>query len=110
MLLWVFFLVTLTLSSGSHGSPPTQPLRMPRYADAIFTNSYRKVLGQLSALKLLQGIMSKQQGERNQEQGARVRAGRQVDGVWADQKQMELESTLVALLQQHSLGRTALDL
>ncbi|MXQ86760.1 hypothetical protein E5288_WYG013135 [Bos mutus] len=94
MLLWVFFLVTLTLSSGSHGSLPSQPLRIPRYADAIFTNSYRKVLGQLSARKLLQDIMNRQQGERNQEQGAKVRLGRQVDGVWTDQQQMALESTL----------------
>ena len=38
------------------------PRRMPRYADAIFTNSYRKVLSQLSARKLLQDIMSRQQG------------------------------------------------
>ncbi|XP_030686445.1 somatoliberin [Globicephala melas] len=101
MLLWVFFLVTLTLSSGSHGSPPSQPLRMPRYADAIFTNSYRKVLAQLSARKLLQDIMSRQQGERNQEQGAKVRLGRQVDSMWADQKQMALENILVTLLQEH---------
>uniref|UniRef100_A0AAF6YXR9 Somatoliberin n=1 Tax=Bos taurus TaxID=9913 RepID=A0AAF6YXR9_BOVIN len=100
MLLWVFFLVTLTLSSGSHGSLPSQPLRIPRYADAIFTNSYRKVLGQLSARKLLQDIMNRQQGERNQEQGAKVRLGRQVDGVWTDQQQMALESTLVSLLQE----------
>ncbi|XP_040303036.1 somatoliberin [Herpailurus yagouaroundi] len=101
MLLWVFFLVILTLDSGSYCSPPSLPLRMPRYADAIFTNSYRKVLGQLSARKLLQDIMSRQQGERNQEQGAKVRLGRQVDSVWAGQKQMALESILVALLQKH---------
>uniref|UniRef100_A0A8D1N6H0 Somatoliberin n=1 Tax=Sus scrofa TaxID=9823 RepID=A0A8D1N6H0_PIG len=101
MLLWVFFLVTLTLSSGSLSSLPSQPLRMPRYADAIFTNNYRKVLGQLSARKLLQDIMSRQQGERNQEQGARVRLGRQVDSMWADQKQMALESILATLLQEH---------
>ncbi|XP_007932836.1 somatoliberin [Orycteropus afer afer] len=102
MLLWVFFLVILTLSNGSHCSPPPLPLRMRRYADAIFTNSYRKVLGQLSARKLLQDIMSRPQGERNQEQGARVRPGRQVESMWADQKQMALESILVALLQKHS--------
>ncbi|XP_012610406.1 somatoliberin [Microcebus murinus] len=103
MPLWVFLFVILTLSSGSHCSlPPSLPLRMRRYADAIFTNSYRKVLGQLSTRKLLQDIMSRQQGERNQEQGARVRLGRQVDGVWAEQKQMALESVLVALLQKHS--------
>ncbi|KAB0384820.1 hypothetical protein FD755_006737 [Muntiacus reevesi] len=102
MLLWVFFLVALTLSSGSHGSLPSQPLRIPRYADAIFTNSYRKVLGQLSARKLLQDIMNRQQGERNQEQGAKGRLGRQVDGMWTDQQQMALESVLVSLLQKRS--------
>uniref|UniRef100_G3TH38 Somatoliberin n=2 Tax=Loxodonta africana TaxID=9785 RepID=G3TH38_LOXAF len=101
MLLWVFFLVVLTLSSDAHCSPPSLPLRTRRYADAIFTNSYRKVLGQLSARKLLQDIMSRQQGEQNQEQGARVRLGRQVESMWADQKQMALESVLVALLQKH---------
>jgi hypothetical protein len=39
--------------------------------------------------------------ERNQEQGAKVRLGRQVDSMWADQKQMSLENILVALLQKH---------
>ncbi|XP_034861585.1 somatoliberin [Mirounga leonina] len=101
MLLWVFFLVILTLSSGSHSFPPSLPLRIPRYADAIFTNSYRKVLAQLSARKLLQDIMSRQQGMRSQEQGAEVRLGRQVDGVWAGPKQTALESVLAALLQKH---------
>ncbi|ELW69623.1 Somatoliberin [Tupaia chinensis] len=101
MPLWVFFLVILTLSSSSHSSPlPSLPLRMRRYADAIFTNSYRKVLGQLSARKLLQDIVSRQQGERNEEQGARLRLGRQGDSVWGDQKQMALDSVLVALLQK----------
>uniref|UniRef100_A0A3P8ZA32 Somatoliberin n=1 Tax=Esox lucius TaxID=8010 RepID=A0A3P8ZA32_ESOLU len=35
-------------------------LRSGRHADAIFTNSYRKVLGQVSARKFLQSIMGKQ--------------------------------------------------
>ncbi|XP_051043900.1 somatoliberin [Phodopus roborovskii] len=101
MPLWVFFVI-LTLTSGSRCSPsPTLPFRMRRYADAIFTNSYRKVLGQLSARKLLQDIMSRQQGERSQEQGTRVRLGRQVDSMWADHRQMSLESLLVALLRKH---------
>ncbi|CAO2577994.1 Ghrh [Lemmus lemmus] len=69
MPLWVFFVI-LTLTSGSHCSlPASLPFRMRRYADAIFTNSYRKVLGQLSARKLLQDIMSRQQG--GEEPGAR---------------------------------------
>ncbi|XP_066242240.1 somatoliberin [Saccopteryx leptura] len=101
MLLWVFFLMALTLSSGCHGSLLTPTLRMPRYADAIFTNSYRKVLGQLSARKLLQDIVSRQQRERNQEQGTKVRVGRQADRVWEGRKQMALDSILAALLQKH---------
>ncbi|NP_001268519.1 somatoliberin precursor [Mesocricetus auratus] len=102
MPLWVFFVI-LTLTNGSHCSPsPSLPFRIRRYADAIFTSSYRKVLGQLSARKLLQDIMSRQQGERNQEQGPRVRLGRQVDSMWADHRQMSLESLLAALLQKHS--------
>ncbi|KAL1785767.1 somatoliberin isoform X1 [Sigmodon hispidus] len=101
MPLWVFFVI-LTLTSGSHClPPPSLPFRMRRYADAIFTNSYRKVLGQLSARKLLQDIMSRQQGERDQEQGARVRLGRQLDSMCTDHRQMALESLLVALLQKH---------
>ncbi|XP_032150897.1 somatoliberin [Sapajus apella] len=103
MPLWVFVFVILTLSSSSHCFPhPPLALRMRRYTDAIFTNSYRKVLGQMSARKLLQDIMNRQQGERNQERGARARLGRQVDSVWAEQKQMALESILVALRQKHS--------
>uniref|UniRef100_A0A8I3W2I3 Somatoliberin n=1 Tax=Callithrix jacchus TaxID=9483 RepID=A0A8I3W2I3_CALJA len=105
MPLWVFVFVILTLSSSSHCFPhPPLALRMRRYTDAIFTNSYRKVLGQMSARKLLQDIMSRQQGERNQERGARARLGRQVDSVWAEQKQMALESILVALRQKHRYG------
>nr|KAF6471330.1 growth hormone releasing hormone [Molossus molossus] len=34
-------------------------------------------------------------------QGAKVRLGRQVDSMWEDQKQMVLESILVALPQKH---------
>ncbi|XP_012583549.1 PREDICTED: somatoliberin [Condylura cristata] len=101
MLLWVFFLVILTLSSGSHCSPLSLPPRMPRYANAIFTNNYRKVLGQLSARRLLQDIMSRQQGEGNQEQVAKVRLGRDVDSMWAVQEQRTLDSILMALLQKH---------
>ncbi|XP_039623823.1 somatoliberin isoform X2 [Polypterus senegalus] len=36
--------------------------RAERHADAIFTNSYRKVLGQISARKFLQTIMGKRTG------------------------------------------------
>nr|AYN77825.1 growth hormone-releasing hormone [Scatophagus argus] len=45
-------------------SPPRElaELRSVRHADAIFTNSYRKVLGQISARKFLQTIMGKRLG------------------------------------------------
>ncbi|XP_045430414.1 somatoliberin isoform X1 [Pipistrellus kuhlii] len=102
MPLWVFFLMVLALSGGCHCSSHSLTLRKPRYADAIFTNSYRKVLGQLSARKVLQDIMSRQQAERNQEQGAKVWLGRQVDSMWEDQKQTALESLLAAMSQKLS--------
>ncbi|XP_051269969.1 somatoliberin isoform X1 [Dicentrarchus labrax] len=46
-------------------SPPREraELRSGRHADAIFTNSYRKVLGQISARKFLQTIMGKRLGD-----------------------------------------------
>ncbi|XP_037347125.2 somatoliberin isoform X2 [Pungitius pungitius] len=41
-------------------------LRSGRHADAIFTNSYRKVLGQISARKFLQTIMGKRLREKSE--------------------------------------------
>ncbi|KAK0156364.1 Somatoliberin [Merluccius polli] len=38
---------------------PSVELRSGRHADAVFTNSYRKVLGQIYARKFLQNIMGK---------------------------------------------------
>ncbi|TTB41835.1 Somatoliberin [Bagarius yarrelli] len=40
--------------------------RSGRHADAIFTNSYRKVLGQISARKFLQTITGKGSGSRSE--------------------------------------------
>ncbi|KAK6471745.1 somatoliberin [Huso huso] len=54
------------------------PLRKPpeertaRHADAIFTNSYRKVLGQISARKFLQTIMGKRLGDESAEESSQV--------------------------------------
>ncbi|XP_068450995.1 somatoliberin [Clinocottus analis] len=49
-------------------SPPREraELRSGRHADAIFTNSYRKVLGQISARKFLQTIMGKRLGDKSE--------------------------------------------
>ncbi|XP_077583025.1 somatoliberin [Stigmatopora nigra] len=41
-------------------------IRLGRHADAIFTNSYRKVLGQISARKFLQTIMGKRLGDESE--------------------------------------------
>ncbi|XP_067288486.1 somatoliberin [Pseudorasbora parva] len=45
---------------------PDAELRFGRHADAIFTNSYRKVLGQISARKFLQTVMGKRLGPETQ--------------------------------------------
>ncbi|XP_043844511.1 somatoliberin isoform X2 [Dromiciops gliroides] len=81
---------------------PTEK-RMQRHADAIFTNSYRKVLGQISARKLLQTVMGKRlrQGNR-EEEGHEVVSRRQLDGILMDScyhKQMVLQDFLAAVLQ-----------
>ncbi|XP_034349651.1 somatoliberin [Arvicanthis niloticus] len=89
MPLWVFFVI-LTLTSGSHCSPP--PSRMQRHADAIFSSNYRRLLSQIYARKAIHDIMNRQQGERNEEQ--RTRFSRRVDNVWAEDKQLTLESIL----------------
>ncbi|KAK3512684.1 hypothetical protein QTP70_022638 [Hemibagrus guttatus] len=45
-----------------HDCTPVNKARSGRHADAIFTNSYRKVLGQISARKFLQTITGKGSG------------------------------------------------
>ncbi|KAJ8385342.1 hypothetical protein AAFF_G00190580 [Aldrovandia affinis] len=64
-------LVSSSLEDTSQLLPPTDisdhhsqdtEYRSGRHADAIFTNSYRKVLGQISARKFLQMIIAKQLG------------------------------------------------
>ncbi|KAM9408370.1 somatoliberin [Pholidichthys leucotaenia] len=48
--------------------PPREgaEMRSGRHADAIFTNSYRKVLGQISARKFLQTVMGKRLGDESE--------------------------------------------
>uniref|UniRef100_A0A8C0BF85 Somatoliberin n=1 Tax=Buteo japonicus TaxID=224669 RepID=A0A8C0BF85_9AVES len=63
--------------------------RMQRHADAIFTDNYRKFLGQISARKFLQTIIGK-------------RLGRQSDSILMDSRyhqQMVLRDFLGAILQ-----------
>ncbi|KAF6728582.1 Somatoliberin [Oryzias melastigma] len=51
------------LEAGTRPVSDQAGLRSERHADAIFTNSYRKVLGQISARKFLQTIMGKRLGD-----------------------------------------------
>ncbi|XP_030634173.1 somatoliberin [Chanos chanos] len=57
--LLAFFCLLMSIAC----SPLYPSLRFGRHADAIFTNSYRKVLGQISARKFLKTIMGKRLGE-----------------------------------------------
>ncbi|XP_076012954.1 somatoliberin [Genypterus blacodes] len=57
---------TQQLEEGSSFQREQAELRSGRHADAIFTNSYRKVLGQISARKFLQTIMGKRLGENSE--------------------------------------------
>ncbi|XP_030068314.1 somatoliberin [Microcaecilia unicolor] len=80
----------------------TAQKRTERHADAIFTNSYRKFLGHISARKFLQTIMGKRLGESNHEkerQGFLSR--RQSDSILMDShyyKQMAIKNVLGAIL------------
>ncbi|MBN3321647.1 VIP protein, partial [Atractosteus spatula] len=61
--------------------------RTGRHADAIFTNSYRKVLGQLSARRFLQTIM----GKRLSQWGAEVEnAAKRQTSVFTDTYRQDL--------------------
>ncbi|XP_074148777.1 somatoliberin [Sminthopsis crassicaudata] len=79
--------------------------RMQRHADAIFTNSYRKVLAQISARKLLQTVMGKRprsrQGSR-EEEGPLALSRRQLDSILVDScylNQRVLQNFLAATLR-----------
>ncbi|XP_007474415.2 somatoliberin [Monodelphis domestica] len=78
--------------------------RTQRHADAIFTNSYRKVLGQISARKFLQTIMGKRLGQGNRgEEDHEVLSRRQLDSILMDScyhKQMVLQDFLTAMLRK----------
>uniref|UniRef100_A0A6I8NYG8 Somatoliberin n=1 Tax=Ornithorhynchus anatinus TaxID=9258 RepID=A0A6I8NYG8_ORNAN len=75
------------MKTGSGGRPPPSPhlssSRVHRHADAIFTNSYRKVLGQISARKLLQRLG---EGRPEEEEEAKREAwrSRRWDGIPPD--------------------------
>ncbi|XP_051528359.1 VIP peptides-like [Myxocyprinus asiaticus] len=58
--------VQLQADTSSHTTDAEFGFRSGRHADAIFTNSYRKVLGQISARKFLQTVMGKRTGPETQ--------------------------------------------
>ncbi|XP_074867864.1 somatoliberin [Carettochelys insculpta] len=78
--------------------------RMQRHADAIFTDHYRKVLGQISARKILQTIIGKRLGsERSPVEGEHeFLTRRQSESILMDSlyhRQMILRNFLGAILQ-----------
>ncbi|NXX96543.1 PACA protein, partial [Centropus bengalensis] len=79
--------------------------RIQRHADAIFTDNYRKFLGQISARKFLQTIIGKRLGNGESSPGEGVHGfltRRQSDSILMDSRyhqQMELRDFLGAVLQ-----------
>ncbi|KFZ67452.1 Glucagon family neuropeptides, partial [Podiceps cristatus] len=78
--------------------------RMQRHADAIFTDNYRKFLGQISARKFLQTIIGKRLGssESSPEGVHEFLTRRQSDSILMDSRyhqQMVLRDFLGAILQ-----------
>ncbi|KAJ7331963.1 hypothetical protein JRQ81_014143 [Phrynocephalus forsythii] len=77
--------------------------RMQRHADAIFTDSYRKVRGKLSAQKLLQSIVGKRLGESTLgDEEHEFLTRRHSDSILMDSRyhqQMVLRNFLGAMLQ-----------
>ncbi|NWU81682.1 VIP protein, partial [Onychorhynchus coronatus] len=78
--------------------------RMQRHADAIFTDNYRKFLGQISARKFLQTIIGKRLGSSRNSPGEGVQeflTRRQSDSILMDSyhHQMVLRDFLGAILQ-----------
>ncbi|KAM8798172.1 somatoliberin [Eudromia elegans] len=86
---------------------PTDPVeeRMQRHADAIFTDNYRKFLGQISARKFLQTIIGKRLGSGESSPGEGVHellTRRQSDSILMDSRyhrRMVLRDFLGAILQ-----------
>ncbi|GCB69921.1 hypothetical protein scyTo_2000025 [Scyliorhinus torazame] len=77
--------------------------RTERHADAIFTNTYRKVLGQMSARKLLQTIMGKRLSDSSLQEESEFLAKRHSDDIFTDtyaryQRQMAIRKYLAAIL------------
>ncbi|OPJ85106.1 somatoliberin [Patagioenas fasciata monilis] len=84
--------------------PAEKSPRMERHADAIFTDNYRKFLGQISARKFLQTIIGKRLGSSESSPGEGVHGfltRRQSDSILMDSRyhqQMVLRDFLGAIL------------
>ncbi|XP_064024069.1 somatoliberin [Pogoniulus pusillus] len=84
---------------------PASPRRTQRHADAIFTDNYRKFLGQISARKFLQTIIGKRLGSGSSpgEGMQELLTRRQSDSILMDSRyhqQMVLRDFLGAILQR----------
>ncbi|XP_069740203.1 VIP peptides-like [Narcine bancroftii] len=77
--------------------------RTARHADAVFTNTYRKVLGQMSARKFLQTIMAGKMGQSSYEEDPELLVKRHSDDIFTDnyaryQRQMAIKKYLATIL------------
>ncbi|XP_072916085.1 glucagon family neuropeptides-like [Hemitrygon akajei] len=83
--------------------------RTERHADAVFTNSYRKLLGQISARKFLQSIVDKRLGDSGLQEDLEPLVKRHSDDIFTDsyaryQRQMAIRKYLAAILGNQRLG------
>ncbi|XP_051967394.1 somatoliberin [Xyrauchen texanus] len=73
--------------------------RSGRHADAIFTNSYRKVLGQISARKFLQTVMGKRLGPE-------TKIVKRQPGVYGDTYKQEMDMDVIQREQSYREPQT----
>nr|XP_055040305.1 somatoliberin [Misgurnus anguillicaudatus]XP_055040307.1 somatoliberin [Misgurnus anguillicaudatus] len=74
---------------------PDVEFRYGRHADAIFTNSYRKVLGQVSARKFLQTVMGKRLGTETKNYVKRQ------SGIYGDTYKQDVDMNLIEKEQSY---------
>ncbi|KAA0708005.1 Somatoliberin Growth hormone-releasing factor [Triplophysa tibetana] len=85
----------LQLPADPSSQTPNAEFRSERHADAIFTNSYRKVLGQISARKFLQTVMGKRLGTETQQYVKRQ------TGIYGDSFKQNLDMDVIEREQSY---------
>ncbi|XP_051532310.1 somatoliberin-like [Myxocyprinus asiaticus] len=89
----------MQLQTDTSSHTPDAEFRSGRHADAIFTNSYRKVLGQISARKFLQTVMGKRLGPEN-------KIVKRQPGVYGDTYKQEMDMDVIQREQSYREPQT----